>query len=122
MSKRMGWKNIQTRALPIIYIKGVQYFLDDKLMELREVNNPHSKFKLYKEAQNGYYNNFEVAGFFAGNALAYARGDLSDTHKVECLEANLETIENLLEDPTAINDEFDTGTYNCRVVYPSRER
>lgn len=34
------------RQLTKVTLKGVEFFLDDKLGELREVNNPHNVIKL----------------------------------------------------------------------------
>jgi len=30
------------KQLPIIRIEGIEYFIDERLQEIREVNNPHN--------------------------------------------------------------------------------
>lgn len=108
MSKRMNWKNVLATSLPIVYIKGQQYFFDEKQMKLTKVDDSQSVFKLYREAKNGNMNNFEVAEMWVNQALAVAkRGLQGDTNKIECIEANLVAIKTLLQDPTAINNDHD---------------
>lgn len=108
MSKRMKWKNMQATSLPIVYIRGQQYFFDERAMELRSVDNPHLVYKFYQRGNGGNMTNFEVAEMFTNNALAYAISEnLNDREKVECLEANLSTIQELLQDPTAISDVYE---------------
>lgn len=104
MSKKMKWKNAQATSLPVVYIKGQQYFFDEKQMELRKVDNPHAVYKFYQLGRDGNMNNFEVAEMYVDNALAY----IPD---VGVVEKNLIFIKNLLQNPTAINTEHDWSEF-----------
>ncbi len=96
--------------LPTVSVKGRQYYFDEKLMELREVVNPHNKLKLYHatnffDSDRNMYN-YEVAEMWVNNALDYTqRGNLDGEQETECLKTYLAVIKTLLQDPTKINNE-----------------
>ena len=49
--------------LPIVVIKGKTYFMDRRLQEYREVNNPHNCIRFAEEAENTTkYAVFKIAG------------------------------------------------------------
>ena len=47
------------RQLPIVKIGDILYFVDAKLNELREVNNPHNIEKM-EGSEEFYINNFSI--------------------------------------------------------------
>jgi hypothetical protein len=43
------WSEERPRRLPTVRIRGKRYFIDDRLRELRNIENPHDRFVLVDE-------------------------------------------------------------------------